>query len=88
MSYNVLGGTMVKLEDILAIIGAIEPPPDMSEFDPNRTFSDNGIDSLDMMSVFLAIEEKYEFKFTDAELEQIRNTVDLVATVNRKLGQA
>jgi acyl carrier protein len=79
---------MVKLEDILAIIGAIEPPPDMSEFDPNRTFSDNGIDSLDMMSVFLAIEEKYEFKFTDAELEQIRNTVDLVATVNRKLGQA
>lgn len=79
---------MVKLEDILAIIAALEPPPDMVAFDPSISFSDNGIDSLDLMSVFLAVEEKYELKFTDAELEQIRTAADVVATVNRRLGGA
>jgi acyl carrier protein len=76
---------MVNLEEILAIVAKLDPPPEMKEFDPNRRFSDNGIDSLDMMSVFLTIEEKYGIKFSDAELEQSGTAVDLLSTLQAKL---
>lgn len=57
---------------------------DINGFSPDRSFRDNGIDSLDIMSLLLAIEEKHGVKFSTAEAEAIKTPADLSAALDRK----
>ena len=57
---------------------------DVENFSPNRTFRDNGIDSLDVMSLFLAIEETCGLKFSAEEAEAIRTPAELSLALDRK----
>lgn len=59
---------------------------DVENFSPSGTFRDNGIDSLDVMGLFLAIEEKHGVKFSEAEADAIRTPAELSAALDRKLG--
>lgn len=58
---------------------------DVENFSSSRSFRDNGIDSLDVMSLFLAIEEKHGIKFSATEAEAIKTPVDLSLALDRKL---
>ena len=58
---------------------------DAENFSPNQSFRGNGIDSLDVMSLFLTLEEKFETKFSESEASAIRTPVDLTAALNKKL---
>lgn len=75
---------MVEVQDVIEIIANADVLQDMSEFDPDKTFKANGIDSLDVMNVFLAIEEHYGIKFSEEEVEQINTASDLVKTLLTK----
>lgn len=59
---------------------------DAENFSPESSFRDNGIDSLDVMSLFLALEEKHGVKFTTAEAETIHTPSELTQALDRKLG--
>lgn len=59
---------------------------DTGSLSPERSFRDNGIDSLDVMSLFLAIEETHGVKFSAAEAEVIQTPVELSRALDRKLG--
>lgn len=75
---------MAVLKDVLDIIGKAEVLPDMSGFDPDQTFRANGIDSLDVMNVFLAVEEHYQIKFSEEEVETINTASELLNVLNSK----
>lgn len=67
---------MTKINEIIAIIESTEALTDMSNFDQDKSFKENGINSLDVMSIFLAVEEKYGIKFADDEVEKIASAID------------
>jgi acyl carrier protein len=49
---------------------------------PNVSFSEQGIDSLDMMSIFLNIEEKFNLKIPDADIDKLVSVEKIVEYVN------
>jgi acyl carrier protein len=54
-------------------------------YDPEKTFRDNGIDSLDVMSLFLEIEEKHGVNFTEEEALAVKTPGDLLSALAEKL---
>ena len=58
---------------------------DIENLDPEQSFRDNGIDSLDVMGLFLAIEEKYDIKFSEAESDAIKTPAALSLALDGKL---
>lgn len=75
---------MIEVSKVLEIIAASGMVPDMSKFDPQKTFRENGVDSLDEMSIFLAIEEKLGVKFSDEEADQINSAAKAVEVLNSR----
>lgn len=58
---------------------------DAERLSPDLSFKDNGIDSLDVMGLFLAIEEKHAVKFTAEEAAEIRTPDELSHALDGKL---
>jgi len=53
----------------------------------SRLVEDLGIDSLDLVSVYLTVQEEYDLEFDDAELAAMPRVGDIVARVAaRRLG--
>lgn len=61
---------------------------DREKFDPDKSFSDNGIDSLDVMSLFLAVEEKFGVKFPEDQVERISTASQLLGALNSLQAQS
>jgi acyl carrier protein len=76
---------MVELKTLVDIIAGLDVVADMSSFDPEKSFKDNGIDSLDVMSVFLAVEESCNVKFSENESLAINTPNELRNAINAKL---
>ena len=55
------------------------------EFTPTTTFKDLGADSLDVVQILVALEDKYEIEIDDEELKEIGNMGDFVAYIKRKV---
>ncbi len=58
--------------------------PDPGSFDADKTFAQNGIDSLDTMTVLLAIEEAVGAKFSESELAAIHSLADVERTLAQR----
>jgi len=71
--------TIEQLTEIVAETGFVD---DMGSFDPAASFSDNGIDSLDVMTVLLKIEESTGAKFSDQEYDTIVTLNDVLNIIN------
>ncbi|MDQ2149847.1 phosphopantetheine-binding protein [Alcaligenaceae bacterium C4P045] len=65
---------IASLTNIVATTGLVD---DMSRFDSALPFSENGIDSLDVMTLLLAIEENQNIKFSEDEFADIRSLGDV-----------
>lgn len=61
----------MTLEDVIATIAETGVKPDMENFDAERSFEENGIDSLDTYTVLLALEEKTGVALEEVDLEKI-----------------
>lgn len=68
---------MIKLERLIEIVAATGMVGDIGGFDPDRSFKENGVDSLDVMSILLKIEETLQVKFSEEEFEKIRSLADV-----------
>lgn len=75
---------MVRIENIIDIIGFAGVVPDMTKFDPEKTFKQNGIDSLDVFTVFLAIEENLGVHFSEEESTRIKSAREIVDCLNSR----
>ncbi|HEY6898546.1 MAG TPA: phosphopantetheine-binding protein [Rhodocyclaceae bacterium] len=65
---------VVTSEKIVEIIASSGVVADMGKFQVDKNFKENGIDSLDVYSIFLAVEEQLGVKFSEEEAARI-NTV-------------
>ena len=52
---------------------------DKDNWDPVKSFAENGIDSLDFMRLVMAIGELCGVKITDAEISDLQTPNDLIA---------
>lgn len=74
---------MVKIEDIIALISEMESLKDkVKNLDPSVSVYEQGIDSLDMLSVFLAIQEKYGIDIPDEDIPNLISIKDIVEYIN------
>jgi len=56
-------------------------------FSDNVTFKDLGADSLDVVQMLVAIEDKYDIELVDEEMQKITNTREFVEYIERKIAE-
>ena len=71
--------------EIVAALDGAGIDYDSAVYDPEKSFRDNGIDSLEVMSLFLVIEEKYGVKFSESEWTAIQSPRQLSNGLAEKL---
>ncbi len=64
-------------EDIIEIILLTGVCHDIEKFDPNKTFQENNIDSLDIFTILLSLEERLGIKFGEDEAKAIKGVEDI-----------
>ncbi len=72
-------------EEIIALLGNSIPDGAEALDDLDRTFNQYGMDSLDAMTVLLAIESKCGFKIPDADVDQLDTPNKVLAYVNKRM---
>lgn len=75
---------MVELKKVIEFVVISGVVDDIENFDPNKTFKENGIDSLDVMSLFLAIEEGLNVKFSEEEANEISTVNQMLEALNSR----
>ncbi len=68
---------MITIDDLLTIIKVTGVVDRVDNIKTSESFKDNGIDSLDVYTILLAIEEKYNLKFTDEQVVKL-TTIDII----------
>lgn len=58
---------------------------DKEGYNEVKSFKDNGIDSLDVMNLFLVIEEKYGVKFSEKEADSINTPIGISSALDEKI---
>lgn len=71
----------MTLDDVIAAIAETGVKSDMSDFDAEKTFEDNGIDSLDTYTILLALEEKTGVALEVVDLEKVNSAKALQAYI-------
>ena len=73
------------VENIKEVIEQAEVLGDVSELQNDIKLSEQGIDSLDIVNIYLLIEEKFGVFISDEDLEQVKTIDDIIGYVNAKL---
>lgn len=67
-----------KVEGIIRTVAKLKAP----ELDPHKPLKELGVDSLEVMNVFLVIAEKYAIEIPDEEIDEL----DTIAKIAEYLG--
>jgi len=73
-----------KAELIEVIKKEVDQKIDFDNLDPEVAMTDQGIDSLDRTSIFLAIEDEYDLQFSDDEIDNFKTLKDIIDYLNNK----
>ena len=73
-------------ETIKEIAAKILHKPDIN-FSEELTFKDLGADSLDIVQMLVAIEDKYDIEMVDEDMQNIKNTREFVKYIERKVAE-
>lgn len=73
-------------ETIKEIAAKILHKPDI-DFSDKITFKDLGADSLDIVQMLVAIEDKYNIEMVDEDMQNIKNTREFVSYIERKIAE-
>lgn len=74
----------VTKEEILAIVENVGVSVDVSTIKVDVPFKQAGIDSLEMMNVFLGIEEKFGIQIHDEDIADL-NTIENIVSYLQKI---
>ena len=73
------------VENVKEVIVEAEVLGDVNEMKSDVALSEQGIDSLDVVNVYLLLEEKFEISIPDEDLPQVRTIDNIVEYINNKL---
>ncbi|MGE3591189.1 MAG: acyl carrier protein [Arcobacter sp.] len=73
------------IENVKEVIAEAEVLGDASEMKNDIPLRDQGIDSLDVVNVYLLLEEKFDIKIPDEDLSQVQTIDSIVEYINNKL---
>lgn len=72
------------VENIKEVIAEAEVLGDVSEMKNDVALSEQGIDSLDVVNVYLLLEEKFDIKIPDEDLNEVATIDAIVEYINNK----
>ena len=72
----------VTIEDIINIIDASDAMTDISSLINDMPLAEQDVDSLDMANIYLLIEEKYNIKIPDTDLDKLQSINDICIYLN------
>jgi acyl carrier protein len=79
--------TEVSVEEtVRSIAGKILRKPDIV-FNSKTTFKDFGADSLDIVQILVAVEDKYGIELDDEELKKLTDTAGFVEYIKGKVAK-
>jgi len=73
---------MTEIEKIVKIISDVGVIDDVAIFDVNKTFKENGVDSLDVFTIFLALEEGLNVKFSEEDSLRLKSAAEIANFLN------
>lgn len=75
----------VTVENVKEVIVEADVLGDVEEMKIDVALSEQGIDSLDVVNVYLLLEEKFEVSIPDEDLSQVQSIDAIVEYINKKL---
>lgn len=66
------------------IVGMVAESLSLDHINPGKSFQDNGIDSLDVFTIFLAVEERYGIKLSEDEVSLVKSIDDLSSLLEKR----
>jgi acyl carrier protein len=76
------------LAKVTEILQDIFENPDMQVTPETTADTVPGWDSMAQIKLLLTVEEEYSIHFSSREMDQLRNVGDLIAAIDRQLGEA
>ena len=73
------------VENIKEVIVEAEVLGNIDEMKNDIPLSEQGIDSLDVVNIYLLLEEKFDIQIPDEDLSQVRTIDAIVEYINNKL---
>ena len=74
--------TLDKIREIFS--SEVDAKVDVQNMDPDASFYDQGVDSLDSASVFLALEEAFDISFSSSDIDKL----DTLNRIEEFIGKA
>jgi len=75
----------VTIENVKEVIVEAEVLGDVAKMKNDVALNEQGIDSLDVVNVYLLLEEKFDVKIPDEDLNKVQTIDDIVIYVNAQL---
>jgi len=75
----------VTVEDIVKVIQQTNVVEDPDKLRRDIKLTDQGIDSLDMFSVILALQEQYQIEISDEDVDRLHTIEDLQTYLNSRI---
>jgi acyl carrier protein len=67
--------TLDKIREIFS--SEVDKKVDVKNMDPDISFYDQGVDSLDSASVFLALEEAFDVSFSSSDVDKLNTLTQI-----------
>ena len=69
---------MITTDDIKALLGDVLPTSALSSIDANKPLTQQGIDSLDIMTLLMSVEDRYGVVIPTERIGSLRTLSDVV----------
>ncbi|KTD33979.1 acyl carrier protein [Legionella israelensis] len=77
----------ISSEEILSLVKGLNTTVSIEEIDERSNFSDIGIDSLELFTLLLGIEEKYGIKIPEEKVAELNSIARIKQYLNGELCQ-
>ena len=74
-----------NFENVLEVIKDAEVLGDVSSLKSDVKLVEQSIDSLDLVNIYLLLEEKFNIKIPDEDLNQVETVNDIIEYINKKV---
>jgi len=74
-----------NFENVLEVIKDAEVLGDVSSLKSDVKLVEQSIDSLDLVNIYLLLEEKFNIKIPDEDLNQVETINDIIEYINKRL---
>ncbi len=75
----------ITIDDVKKVIEEADVLGDVETLQSDKDLTEQGIDSLDAVNIYLILEEKFDVKIPDEDLAQVQSIDAIISYVNNKL---